>query len=676
MQKKSKVSKLKGIWNKFHITQVMLLSLCLFTLCSLLVIYPFSSNADISTIETGLSQPTIIYDKNGDPASSISANKNEGVAISDIPENLKQAVIAIEDHRFYDHNGVDYRGIGRAFVRNIQAGQVVEGGSTITQQLTKNALLTSEKTYGRKIEEVFLAREIEKKYSKDEILQMYLNQIYFGEGAYGVKRAAKKYFGKEVQDLTVSESALLAGLIKAPSTINPYKNEAKALERKNVVLNQMNQHGFISQDELQKTKGEELVFKDGGGDPLKGLFPYYVDVVLEEAMEKHDLTLDELLTNGYHIYTELDPSMQSMVEETYKNDSLFPNSTGERPVESGALFIDPATGGIRALSGGRGEHTLLGHNRAIHPVGQPGSTMKPIVPYAAAIEDGWKITDVLKDEKMEFGDYAPNNYGGQYKGEVPMYEAVKDSLNLPAVWLLNEIGIDKGTEAARGFGFPEDVINPNLGLALGGTSKGVSPQNMAEAYAVFANEGMKTESHTISRIENQEGNIIAEWEDKPAEVISKETADQITTMLLGVVDHGTGKAAKIQGREIAGKTGSTQLPIEGTTGTKDQWFVGYTPQLVGAVWVGYDKSDKDHYLTTTSSEGTAPLFKEMMSKALANEEVASFNVSKIDGLIQKRQQQEERKALEEAINEEKERWDNWFQRGRERWDGWFRRDGE
>ncbi|MBN6887683.1 penicillin-binding protein 2A [Cytobacillus horneckiae] len=672
MERSSWYKNMKSIWKRFHFTQILLLLGCLFALIILIFIYPFSSKADISAIETGLSQPTIIYDKNGDEASKISANKNEGVYIDDIPEHMKNAVIAIEDHRFYEHNGVDYKGIGRALVRNIKAGQIVEGGSTITQQLTKNALLTSEKTYERKIEEIFLSREIERKYSKNEILQMYLNQIYFGEGAYGIKRAAQKYYAKDVEELTLSESALLAGLIKAPSSINPYQDEEKALQRKDVVLNQMKKHGFITEEELEKAKAEELVFNDGGGDPLKGKYPYYVDAVLEEAMDTYDLNLDDLLTKGYHIYTELDPAMQAMVEKTYTNDSLFPESTGERQVQSGAIFIEPTSGGIQALSGGRGEHTLLGHNRAIHRVGQPGSTMKPIVPYAVAVEEGWNITDELKDEKMDFGDYSPNNYSGTYKGKVPMYEAVKDSLNLPAVWLYNEIGIEKGTKMAESFGIPEEAINPNLGLALGGTNVGVSPQNMAEAYSVFANDGVRVKSHTITKIDDQEGNTIAEWDGNKEEVISKESADKITSMLLGVVDYGTGKAAKIQGREVAGKTGSTQLPIEGTNGTKDQWFVGYTPQLVGAVWVGYDQSDENHYLTTTSSEGTAPLFKEMMSNALTDKEVQSFNVQKVDGLIQQQQQQEQRKEREERIQSEIQRFGDWFQQGRDRIDEWFR----
>ncbi|KAB2337105.1 PBP1A family penicillin-binding protein [Cytobacillus depressus] len=653
-KKQSIVNKFLRFWKQKHLTQIAILTASTAVLAFLGFFYFFANDANISALDAGLDQSTVIYDINGEIASKITANKIEGASIQEIPDHLKKAVMAIEDHRFYEHNGIDVTSIGRAFFRNIKAGHILEGGSTITQQLTKNALLSPEKTYKRKIEEFFLAREIEKIYTKDEILQMYLNHIYFGEGAWGIKRAAMKYYGKDVKDLSISESALLAGIINAPSAINPYKNEKKALERRDLVLEQMKSFGFLTEAQYTKAKNEHLVFDDHGGDPFKGKYPYYVDYVLEEGMKRYGFSLDELLTGGYQIYTELDPSMQQAVEETYQNDSMFPAGTEDQIVQSGAILIEPKSGGVRALVGGRGEHTLLGHNRAIHPVGQPGSTMKPLVPYTPALENGWNITDVLKDEKMKFGDYEPNNYNFQFRGQVPMYEAVKDSLNIPAVWLLNEIGIDKGIEAARRFGIPDEAINQNLALALGGTPKNVSPLNMAEAYTVFANGGEKSEAHSIVKIVDSTGNIVAERDGKSTRVTTKEVTDKITTMLLGVVELGSGKAAQIPGREVAGKTGSTQVPIEGVNGVKDQWFVGYTPQLVGAVWVGYDKTDKNHYLTTTSGVGTAPIFKEIMTKALQNQENVSFNVPHIASFIEKKKQEE--KSLHHNNKKNTDKW--------------------
>lgn len=677
-KKTSVIKKFQSTWNKLHLTQVSILLASTVVLAFLSFVYFSYKDADISALEAGLAQSTVIYDADGEVASKISANKNEGISIDQIPDHMKNAVIAIEDHRFYEHGGIDLKGIGRAFFTNVKAGGIVEGGSTLTQQLTKNALLSAEKTYKRKLEEFFLALEIEKEYSKDEILQMYLNQVYFGEGAWGIKRAAMKYYGKDVEDLSISEAALLAGLVKAPSAINPYQNEEKAIERRNTVLDRMKEHNFITEKEWEKAKHEKLVFEDSGGDPFKGKYPYYVDVVLEEAINKYNISLDELLSEGYQIYTELDQNMQSSVEETYTNDQLFPKGTGDQQVQSGAVLLDPKNGGIRALAGGRGEHTLLGHNRAVHKVGQPGSTMKPIVPYTAALESGWKITDELKDERMTFGkDYEPNNYNGQFRGNVPMYEAVKDSLNVPAVWLLDEIGVDKGVDAAKRFGIPEEAINQNLALALGGTSVGVSPLTMAQAYAVFANGGERPEAHSITKIVDKDGVTVAEWKGENTRVISKDVADKMTTMLLGVVQHGTGKAAQIPGREVAGKTGSTQMTIEGIDGVKDQWFVGYTPQLVGAVWVGHDKTDAKNYLTTSSSEGTAPIFRAIMSEALKNQEAESFNVPHIAGLMEQRQREQQRKAWEdnikketekikEKIEKEKEKWKEKWEKGKEK----------
>lgn len=664
----SVIKKFQSTWIKLHMTQVSILLASTLVLAFLSFVYFSYKDADISALEAGLAQSTVIYDADEEVASKISANKNEGISIDKIPDHMKNAVIAIEDHRFYEHGGIDLKGIGRAFFTNLKAGGIVEGGSTLTQQLTKNALLSAEKTYKRKLEEFFLAIEIEKEYSKDEILQMYLNQVYFGEGAWGIKRAAMKYYAKDVEDLSISEAALLAGLVKAPSAINPYQNEDKAIERRNLVLDRMKEHSFISEKEWEKAKNEKLVFEDGGGDPLKGKYPYYVDVVLEEAINKYNISLDDLLSNGYQIYTELDQDMQGSVEETYKNDQLFPKGTGEQPVQSGAILLDPHNGGIRALAGGRGEHTLLGHNRAVHKVGQPGSTMKPIVPYAAALEAGWKITDELKDERMTFGeDYEPNNYNGQFRGNVPMYEAVKDSLNVPAVWLLDEIGVEKGVDAAKRFGIPEDAINQNLALALGGTNEGVSPLTMAQAYAVFANGGERPEAHSITKIVDKDGETVAEWKGENTRVISKDVADKVTTMLLGVVQHGTGKAAQIPGREVAGKTGSTQMTIEGIDGVKDQWFVGYTPQLVGAVWVGHDMTDAKNYLTTSSSEGTAPIFREIMTEALKNQEAESFNVPQIAGLMEQRQREQQRKEWEKNIRKETEKIKEKIEKEKEKW---------
>ncbi|RHW34179.1 penicillin-binding protein 1A [Neobacillus notoginsengisoli] len=657
-------------WKKWHMNQIIILSLSTLVLGLLGSFFFFSKDADISTLKNELNQATVIYDVQGEVASKVTANKSEGTPISEIPDDMKNAVVAIEDHRFYEHNGVDLIGISRAFFRNVTAGGVVEGGSTITQQLTKNAILDAEKTYSRKMKEVMLAREIEKEYSKDDILQMYLNTIYFGDGAWGINRASKKYFGKEVKNLSLSESALLAGLIKAPSALNPYKHLDKAVKRRNVVLAMMEEHGFISKEQADKAREEKVVLVDKSEDPFTGKYPYYVDAVLEEAIKQYGFTQDELLTGGYQIYTELDPNMQGAVEATYKNDSLFPDGN-ERPVQSGAVLIDAKSGGIRALIGGRGEHVFRGYNRATQLKAQPGSSIKPIATYTPALEEGWEITDMVKDERMKFGNYEPNNYNGQFSGDIPMYEALKDSKNIPAVWLLSELGIEKGLDSIKQFGLPLDEEDRNLAVALGGLHTGVSPKQMAEAFSVFANRGEKMDAHTIIRIEDPSGNIVAERKAQKTKVTTPEVADKMNTMLLGVVDHGTGKGARIEDREVAGKTGSTQVDIPGIKGVKDQWFVGYTPDYVGAVWVGYDKTDEKHYLTTTSGEGAALIFKSFMTQALEGTKPASFNVQHIDELIEQRKREEEakeRKKFWNELNEGAKKWEERAKKEREKWE--------
>lgn len=671
------MKKVVNNWKRWHMNQLMVLSFSLLVLGFLGIVYAYSMDADISSLRNELPQATVFYDLNGEVASKVSANKNEGVPINQVPDSLKNAVIAIEDHRFYEHHGVDYIGITRALIRDIKARGMVEGGSTITQQLTKNTLLTSQKTLKRKVDEVFLAMQIERQYSKQEILQMYLNQIYFGDGAWGIKHAARNYFGKDVKDLSISESALLAGLIKAPSALNPYHHLEKATQRRNLVLAQMKKQGYITNQQYEQAMNEKVILNDKGGDPFRGKYPHYVDQVFEEAINVYHLSQDELLTGGYQIYTELDSTMQNAMEKTYQKDELFPKGT-DQMVQSGGILIDPKTGGIRAIVGGRGEHTFRGYNRATGLKAQPGSSIKPLAVYTPALENGWKITDMLMDEPMSFGEYEPSNYNYEYAGEVPMYEAVKESKNVSAVWLLNEIGIEKGLDSAERFGIPLEKGDRNLSLALGGVEEGVSPLIMAEAYSAFPNNGVRMKAHVIKKIVDAEGNTVAEWKEKKERVTTKAVSEDINTMLLGVVDHGSGKNAQIPGREIAGKTGSTQVPIEGVKGVKDQWFVGYTPQLVGAVWVGYDKTDEKHYLKTTSSAGAAIVFREVMKEALKGTPSTSFDVPLIDGLIQKKQEEEiemNLDTIEEHFNKGARKWEEKWRKQKEKWEKRWKKIG-
>jgi penicillin-binding protein 2A len=623
----------KRLWKKAHLNQILLLVLSLFVLGFLGFFAYIASTANVESLKKGLAQSTEILDKDGDQASKISANRNEGVSIKHVPKNLKNAVVAIEDHRFYEHNGFDVKGMASAFFKNIAAGGITAGGSTITQQLTKNALLSPERTYKRKIEEIFLAVKIEKYYSKDEILQMYLNQIYFGHGAWGVQNASRKYFGKDVQNVDLSEAATLAGIVNAPSALDPYKHMDRSISRRNVVLGAMKKYGMITSDQYNNAVNEKLVLRDKGGDPLKGKYPYYVDAVLAEAIGRYGLTQDEILTRGYRIYTEMDQNIQSSLENVYNNNSIFPAGSGGQMVQSGAILLDPKNGGVRALVGGRGEKVFRGFNRATQLVRQPGSTMKPLAVYTPALEEGYTANSPLKDEQMTFGNYSPKNYNGQYQGEVPMYKAVEDSINLPAVWLLNKIGIEKGMDAVKRFGIPLKKEDRNLGLALGGLHKGVSPLQMADAFSTFANDGKRYDGHIITKIVGPTGNIIAARNEKETRVTSKKTADDMTSMLLNVVETGTGSGVRVPGYTIAGKTGSTQSSYS-ANGTTDQWFVGYTPNIVGAVWMGYDKTDQQHYLSGLSSQGVVPVFQAVMQNTLKYTKPGQFDVQSVNAIMQ------------------------------------------
>lgn len=655
---------IKRFWRDKHITKILLLLGLLFILLTMLFFAFMASQANVQSLKDGLRQATVIYDKNEEVATNIVTNRTEGVSVDELPKHVKDAVVAIEDERFYSHNGFDIKGITRAFFKNLFSGRITGGGSTLTQQLTKNALLSPEKTYKRKIEELFLALEIEKHYSKDEILQMYVNQVYFGSGAWGIQRASQKYYNKDIENVTISEAALLAGLLQAPSALDPYKNLEGAVKRRNIVLTKMKELEMITEDEYSQAIKQEIQLEDGGGSNIQRSYPYYVDAVLDEAIKKYGLTQDEILTRGYRIYTEMDQDVQAALEDVYKRDSLFPRGK-DTLVQSGAVILHPETGGVLGLVGGRGEQVFRGFNRATHLKAQPGSTMKPLAVYTPALEQGYEVTSPLVDELKTYGDYTPENLSRSYQGEVKMYEALENSLNAPTIWLLDQIGLEKGLDALTRFGIPYDKEDRYLGIGLGGMHKGVSPLQLAEAYSAFANEGKRSDGHVIKKIVGPTGNIIAEHQSKTTRVTSKKVANEMTSMLLNVVETGTGKGTKLSGVELAGKTGTTQLPYKDINGTKDQWFVGYTPNLVGAVWLGYDKTDQTHYIPGSSSDYVVPLYRAIMESVTPHIEIEEFDVLSVNAqlsgekekkIITKEELKEQAEKIEETLKEESVKW--------------------
>ncbi|MBB6454691.1 penicillin-binding protein 2A [Salirhabdus euzebyi] len=562
-----------------------------------------------------LSEATVIETVDGVEVATLYSENRTFVSIDQIPKHVQDAFIAIEDKRFYDHAGVDFFSVLRALYKDIIAFDKVEGASTITQQLVKNIYLTNDKAWLRKTQEVMGAIYLEREFSKEKILEYYLNEIYFGHGVYGIEKAAQFYFGKSVQNLTVSEGALLAGLPKAPSNYSPIDYPEKAIQRRNIVLSSMQQLNMINAEEMVALQGRTMGLQQG--EPKnRPWIETYVDLVLKEAEERHHISRNEIYRGGYKIVTGINPVVQQAAYEAFQDDQYF-TGTGEGQ-EGAFVLLDAKTGTIVAAIGGRqfqrGDLNRVFVNR------QPGSVMKPLAVYGPALEmEKYSPYSMLKDEQMTYnGGYIPKNYDNQYLGEVSMYEALQKSKNAPAVWLLNEISLDYSKEylSQMGINLPDE----NLALALGGLSEGVTPLQMAKAYRSFIHDGKVTDPYAILHIEDRKGNVIATSEAVDTKVFSSQTAWNMTKMLKAVVEQGTGTAGDYN-KELAGKTGSTEHPTL-VNRMKDVWFVGYTPEYVGAVWLGYDKTDEEHYLTEGSSVPTA-LFKQILSEVDNQVELAA-----------------------------------------------------
>ncbi|MGI9950992.1 PBP1A family penicillin-binding protein [Moorellaceae bacterium AZ2] len=581
---------------------------------------------------------TSLYDKDNNLFATLHGEQNRlHASLEEIPKHLQDAVIAIEDVRFYQHHGVDLRSIARAALTNLMHRQIREGGSTITQQLAKNAFIENpERTFRRKIQEAILALQLEHVYTKEEILEQYLNIVYLGPGTYGVKAAAETYFGKDVKDLTLAESALLAGIIQSPARYSPLikGNEEAAKERQATVLANMVKYGFISQAEADQALQEKLVF-NSKPPTTTPKYPYFVDAVIEEAsrlLEENGISAGELFRGGLHVYTTLDPKIQAKMEEVYSNPANFPKSSSDRLVESAMVVLDPHTGEIRGLIGGRQYTARRGLNRATQAERQPGSAIKPLVVYAPALEKGFAPATVIDDVPTTFPGspkpFTPVNYDGRYRGLISMREALRWSVNVAAVKMLHTIGVDTGWQYGRNMGLPLQESDRNLSLALGGITSGVTPLQMAAAYGVFANQGVYVTPHTVIRITDRNGRDLVVNTPQQKVVMSEQIAYLMTDMLQTVVKSGTGQRAQI-GRPVAGKTGTTSLPdlpaFRGLSGEKDAWFVGYTPELVAAVWMGYDQTDPQHYLRGVAG-GSYPalIWRQVMQEALKGLPVKDF----------------------------------------------------
>lgn len=583
---------------------------------------------DVSKLSEPLTAPTRLLDRHGNEFYQLSVTKSEPVAFERLPQALIDAIVAVEDRRYYEHAGVDVAAIARALYRDIRAGGYAEGASTITQQLAKTAFLTPDKRLERKLREAAYALKIEMTYDKDEVLERYLNTIYFGAGAWGVQAASRIYFGKDVSELSLEEAALLAALPKAPSRYSPFDNPDGARERRDLVLGLMRDQGLIEEAAYQAAVQTEVTLREDEDSGHKAAYASYADAVIAEAIGRYGLTERQIMAGGWTIATELDPVAQEAVAEVFADDAMFPPSENGRLVQSGAAIVDHRTGGVRALMGSREHGGYRSFNRATQLKRQPGSAFKPIAVYGPALEAGVSPNDRLYDGPFDANGYRPRNWDGGYRGEVTMAEAIRQSWNVPAVWLLQQLGVDQGTAFAARLGIELPEADRNLGLALGGLSEGVSPLQLAQAFSAFASNGLLHEAHLIQRIETADGVVVGRYDEAPVQAIDPDAAYTMTLLLQHAATEGTGKQGVVPGRPTAGKTGTTELPeteafagIDG--GAKDLWFAGYTPELTGAVWIGYDKTDRDHYLKT-SSAAAASVFREMMTRALADAPSSEF----------------------------------------------------
>ncbi|SDH56346.1 penicillin-binding protein 2A [Alteribacillus persepolensis] len=556
-----------------------------------------------------MSETSEIFDLEGEKVAELYTEDREIVDIDDVPEHVKNAFVAVEDIRFYEHQGIDPRAILRALYRDILAGSAVEGGSTITQQLAKNAFLSNDKTFLRKTKEVLIAMGLERKFTKDDILGYYLNQIYFGHGAYGIQSAAELYFDKDVQELSVDEAALLAGIPKAPSNYSPAEDPKQATTRRNTVLALMERHGFITAEEAMTYQGKTVPETIHRSAANKALYTY-IDMILQEAEQKYNLTAEEVYRGGYDIVVPINTEMQEASYQLFQDESYFPDEA--KDVQGAFFMMDHRTGGVAAVQGGR-DYVRQGLNR-VHVKRQPGSVIKPLAVYAPALASGnYHPYSILKDEKADYDGYAPENYNGEYRGEITMVDALTESTNTAAVWLLDQIGVETSLDWMEEAGL--QIEDSGLAIALGGLSEGLSPRELAESYTIFSNDGKKVEPYFIKKITDRHGEVIGEAETKTQEVMSTQNAWYMKRMLENVVDEGTASDGSTD-YPLAGKTGTTSfLEVEG--GTRDAWFAGFTPQWTGALWMGYDKTTEDQHLQAGSSYPTE-LFKEILNQTPVN----------------------------------------------------------
>lgn len=565
--------------------------------------------------------PSKVLDKNGDLITEVGAVNREYVNYKDIPPVVENAILATEDYRFYKHHGIDPIRFAGAVLANFQRGFGAEGGSTITQQVVKNAFLTNKKTLSRKVQEAWLAFQLEQKYTKHQIFEMYVNKVLVGGNNYGIATAAKVYYGKELNELNLAEAAQIAGMPQSPNNYNPFTHPDLAEKRRNIVLSLMYQHGYITKkqmDEAKKVSVKDTVLKPKDRKINDKPFDSFVDAVIDEVKENTDF---DIMTDGLTIHTTLDKNAQEHVYNLLNSKDIpYPDDQ----FQAGIVLLDTKTGEIRAIGGGRNQKVQRGFNYAIDTRRQPGSTIKPVLDYAPAIEYlNWGTYQMIEDKPITYSTGKKfGNWDQSYKGAMTIRTALQLSRNSPAVQTLQKVGLVKAKNFAKGIGIPLKEIYESYAIGgFGGKTVGVSPLEMAGAYSAFGNNGVYTKPHAVTKIELRDGTVIS-LAPEPKVAMKDSTAFMITDMLKSVLEYpGTGVRAKVPGLPIAGKTGTTNYTdeeiskwhIPSRSAVPDAWFTGYTTNYTASIWTGY-KDRSTPILAVGDNQRIAQLiFKDLMA---------------------------------------------------------------
>lgn len=562
-------------------------------------------------------EPSMLYASKDEPFASLAPEYRIFVPLHRVPLHVRQAVLAVEDAQFYQHGAISLKGMARAALRNLASAQVKEGGSTITQQLAKSLFLSAERTFARKVREIQLAREIETRYSKDKILEMYLNAIYFGGGAYGIEAASRTYFSKPVERLSLAEGALLAGLVRAPSTTSPFADAKRARTRRDLVLRRMEAEKLITPTQAKGAAATPVIL-----NPLfkvRGVAPHFVDYVRKELEPR--LGRAQLLRGGMRIATTLDLEMQRQATESLRagvrgiEKTLAARRKSGAPapggLEAALVIVEPASGQIRAMVGGL-DYAKSQFNRVTQARRQPGSTFKPFV-YLAALERGYAPNSLIDDYPVSFSipqgegftEWSPENFDRQFRGPVTLRHALEESINVPTVRLLESVGVDAVIQLARRMGIRSE-LRREYALALGVSE--VTLLELTGAYSVLANRGLRVPVTGIRRIAGPGEEPVESPPTRGEPVMREEIAFIGQSLLEGAVQRGTAKRGRVSGWDVAAKTGTSQDAM-------DLWFVGFTPQLAAGLWVGYDqpRSLGSH---ETAGRLAAPIWSDVMRRAL------------------------------------------------------------